>query len=176
MTATHQPFFEIGRVGKSHGLKGEVKVDFILEDFELISELSLVYLKSPGGDMVPHRINDVRLAGPPSNQSFFVLFDKIDDRNKADSIRDCGLMIEDSNAEEWKNNNLDDPFIHYEVVDQNMGPVGNVTDIMETAAHLILICSSEAGEIMIPFVDEYILSVDDDKSVIHCMNLNQLME
>ena len=77
MNATRQPFFEIGRVGKSHGLKGEVKIDFILDDFELISELKLVYLKSPGGEMVPYRISSARLSGSPSNPSFFVLFDKI---------------------------------------------------------------------------------------------------
>ena len=176
MNATHQPFFEIGRVGKSHGLKGEVKIDFILDDFELISELSLVYLKRPGGEMVPHRLINVRFAGPPSNQSFFVLFDKIDDRNKADSLKDCGLMIEDKNAEEWKDIEEEDPIIHFSIVDQALGSVGKVTETLETAAHLILICSSEAGEIMIPYVDEYILSVDDDMAVIHCMNLNQLME
>ncbi len=172
MSATTH-FIEIGLLGKSHGLKGEIKVDFTSGDSDLIRDLSLVYLKSPAGEMMPMRIDQVRIAGSPENPSFFVLFDKVIDRNSAESLRGYSLLIPESEAEAWLNDPEEAEWLNYTVSDSADDEFSDrVADVFYTAAHPV-IQLAESG-LMIPFVDEFVTGIDDENQHITFINLERL--
>jgi ribosomal 30S subunit maturation factor RimM len=47
---------------------------------------------------------------------------------------------------------------------------------MDSPAHSILEAKVGKGSLLIPLVDEYVSDVDNDKRIIKCQNLDQLME
>ena len=166
-------FIEIGRLGKSHGLKGEIKVLFTSRDPDLIRDLSLVYLKSPSGEMMPKRIDHVRMAGSPDNPSFFVLFDNVIDRNTAESLKDYALLIPESEAERWLEQEHVDDWQGYSVSDNSdPGFRDEIAEVFHTAAHPIIQLSHSG--LMIPFVDEFVAGVDEKNRHITCINLKRL--
>lgn len=169
-------FFEVGHIARSHGLKGEVKIDFILDDPSLIQSLNLVYLKNVRGDFEPTRIADIREESRGQHITFFVKFEHIVDRSSADALKNASLYIEQSQAGDWKNYEKEGSLDGYQVFDESGNPIGVVSDVLETAAHPILVIDQDTDSLMVPFVDEFIVSVDDENECITCQNLDQFEE
>jgi len=61
------------------------------------------------------------------------------------------------------------------VKDAQNNNFGIITGVIENPAHLILeVLTDNREKLLIPFVDEYISSVDEDQGIIYCQNLEQL--
>ena len=170
-------FTEIGRIVRSQGLKGEVKVDFISDNPDLVDTLDLVYTKNHLGDFMPLRIKKIRSGVQSGNVTFFVTFEQIAERNKADQLKGYPLLLEQDKATEW----LEEPdvldFEDFTLFDHSdEQEIGEVLEVMETAAHPILVCQINQKEVMIPLVDEYVVSIDVESEYIYCQNLDQLLE
>ena len=58
--ANIQPFTLIGRIDRSHGLDGEVKIIFEFDAPDILNELTVVYLRNERGDYFPARISNIR--------------------------------------------------------------------------------------------------------------------
>ena len=56
--------------------------------------------------------------------------------------------------------------IGFKVYDKNEY-IGDVIDILETAAHDILIINNDTDEIMVPMVDEFIKKIDEKEKLIN---------
>ena len=54
----------------------------------------------------------------------------------------------------------------FTVVDEQLGELGQVVDVAGSAYQDILVVEGPLGEVMVPFVDEFILSVDADAGVV----------
>ena len=51
-----------------------------------------------------------------------------------------------------------------EVVDENDKHIGIVSDVMETPAHTVLRIKTDEKDILIPYVDAFIIKVDEKKN------------
>lgn len=56
--------------------------------------------------------------------------------------------------------------VGFKVYDKNEY-IGDVIDILETAAHDILIINNDTDEIMVPMVDEFIKKIDEKEKCIN---------
>lgn len=174
-----QAFRKIGTIVKVHGLKGEVLVDPEVDLPQLLEEQRLFYIKNRRDDLEPGRVERSYLANKKGRPTFFVKFESVDDRIHAENLVRCDLYVVAELYKYMMINNDDrsaDDFVGYVVIDEGAAPCGEVIDVIKNPAHPILRISSDNGTYMIPFVDEYILSVDDDQAVIHGRNLKPLME
>ena len=54
----------------------------------------------------------------------------------------------------------------YTVEDSSFGPLGTVSDVLESAAQATLFVTGEQGEVLIPFVEEFVEVVDEAASAI----------
>ena len=172
-------FQRIGTIVKAHGLKGEVLVDLEVDLPELLGEQKLFYVNNYRGDLEPRRVEKSYLADKRGRPSFFVKFESVDDRVKAERLVRSGIHVATDQYERLMLPDADytgDELIGCIIIDESETRCGEVVDIIENPAHPILHVASEDGVYMIPFVDEYILSVDDEEGVIHCRNLKPLME
>jgi 16S rRNA processing protein RimM len=119
---------EVGRVGRAHGLRGEVHVvavTNVAERFEPGSRLLV-------GDR-PVVVRSSRVAG----SGFVVRFDGVDDRNAAEALRGATVRAEARDAAD------DELFAHdligAEVRDRAGARIGSVESVQANPAHDLLV-------------------------------------
>lgn len=111
---------EVGRIVKSHGLKGEVVVSFVTN---MIDERT-----SPGARLWSGSEWLTVVSARPHQKNWLVVFDGVVDRNQADALRGTILEAEPLESES-------EVFVH-ELVDKNLvdqhgtdhGPIVSVID------------------------------------------------
>lgn len=118
---------EVGRIGKAHGLKGEVVVDFITDRTEERTE--------PGTELLAGDVMLRVASARPHQQRWLVRFEGIGDRNQAEALRGRSLQAEA----------FDDPdavFVHEligkDVIDQHGTAHGPVVSVIDNPASDLL--------------------------------------
>lgn len=151
--------FKIGQFAKPHGIKGEIAlvtnsdvfddsddpyivcemdgilVPFFVEEFRYKTD-TVVLLKLKN-------VDDERIAREFSNREVFYPLDGMDDDD----------LIGDMT---W------DSFIGYTVTDVKHGDLGTITDVDETTMNVLLQIDHQGEEILLPAVEELILSADHE--------------
>ena len=175
--ANIQPFTLIGRVDRSHGLDGEVKIIFDFDKPEILNEISVVYLRNDRGDYFPARINAVRTEEKRNEFSFFVQFEHIADRTAAEALKNSGVYL-DTNLANSLMPETEEPnsVLHFDVYDLEGKHVGVVMEVIDNSMQSILNVSSENGHLLIPNVNHYVVNEDFEKESIICQNLEELEE
>lgn len=168
---------KVGHISRSHGVQGEVLV--VPDNYAptLFDALDLVLIENSRGDLIPARIESVRVQEKNKRLSFFVKFEHVNDRTQAEDLKNFMIYADREVVE-----GLLDPdempldLSSFEVWTKDT-QIGSVVDMMENPAHPILRVSTDAGEeLLIPVVDEYIADIDEDNRKIQCINLHQLKE
>ncbi len=151
----------VARIGRAHGLKGEVTV-------ELRTDV-------PQERLVPGAVfaTDPEEAGPLTIGAtrvqagrWYVRFDEIKDRNAADAARGVSLVMdsdEDDEEDAW--------FVHELVGLTALRPdgaeVGKVIDLQPMPAQDLLVVKQAGGHrALIPFVADFVLDVDIDAGTV----------
>lgn len=169
------PFTLIGHISRSHGLKGELKVDFETNSPDLVRELEMVYLQNSRGDYFPCRVKQIRTEGKENRLSFFVQFEHIADRNTAEALRGKGIFIEADKAGSFLEEEAEEAtYLDFEVIDEQNQHKGLVIDELDNGAQLVIVVATTSGSLMIPLVDQFVESIDESESIIRCKNLDLL--
>jgi 16S rRNA processing protein RimM len=173
MSSSDSRLVEIARIGKVHGLDGTVRLH-VDEDAETIIEKDvLLHLKTRRGDLIPARIIEFRVEIKRNSRLFFVKFDRIADRSEAEQFQDTPVLA-DTGLRPPKPDT--DSIEGFEIVDET-GAIGIVTGLMQNPAHPIIEAEiqSQYGTLLIPWVDEYVVSIDKKQKKVICQNLDQLI-
>ena len=151
----------IGRVGRAHGVRGEVAVDVRTDEPEQRFAAGAVLGTDP------------RAAGPltvtstrPHGSRLLVRFEEVTDRSAAEGLRGVLLTAALSGDER-----PDDPEEFYDhqlvglqVFDEVGAVAGEVADVLHHPAHDVLVVHRDAGgEAMVPFVAALVPDVDLDR-------------
>ena len=173
--ANISPFVQIGQIARSQGLNGELKVLFESGLIESIEQLNMVYVRTDRGDFYPCRIANLRVEGKGNKISFFVHFEHIADRTAAESLKNKALFLDRETANLLFNDeaNITD-LIDYEVLNEQQKSVGLVVDYMDSGAQIVLTIATTSGSLLVPFVDEFVVEVNDETKTIYCKNLSIL--
>lgn len=97
----------------------------------------------------------------------FVFFKGIDTVEKAEALKDKDLFIPKEDLPEPE----EGEYYYHElagcqVYNEDHEDLGKVTDILETGPNLVLRVSNKEGNFLVPFVDQFIVSVDRHDKVI----------
>lgn len=169
---------EIGRVGRPRGLDGWVRFEPISTLASAILQVDgIVYVKSNRSGYRPLRIDEYYTEEKRNTQSFFVKFDMITNRTEAEEVKDKALYSDQFDPEDDVDSIDDDrtDYSGYKII-YDEESIGSILDVMENPAHSILEAKVGKGSLLIPFVDEFVTEVDHDNRLIHCQNLDQLIE
>ncbi|MCR6711357.1 MAG: ribosome maturation factor RimM [Demequina sp.] len=145
----------VARIGKAHGLKGEVTLDLRSDT----PETRLI----PGATFQTERDGVGRLTVEKVREQhgrWFVTFAEIGDRTAAEDARGTELVIDAEASDEegaW--------FIHELVGLRAVRPdgteVGEVVDLLDMPAHDVLVVREPSGHrAMIPFIEAFVPEVD----------------
>ena len=147
----------VGRIGRAHGVHGEatieVRTDLPDERFLVGTQLS----------------TDPEINGPLTidsardhNGVLLLTFREVKDRTAIERIRDTLLLAEVDMGEEAE---FEDEYhvqqlIGCEVVDQSGNRYGELTDVLNLPGQDLLAIATPAGELLIPFIAEFVPEVD----------------
>ena len=145
----------VARIGRAHGLKGEVTVELHTDipEERLVQGASFETNPATAG---PLTVVKTRTQGG----RWYVVFEEITTRELADAARGAELTIEGEESDE------DDAWYVHELVGllavrPDGTEVGKVVDLQSMPAQDLLIIKQASGErAMIPFVDEFVPEVD----------------
>lgn len=169
-------YHKIGYIARSHGVQGEVLIISELDAPTLFDSLDLVRIENARGDLVPARVESVRVQEKHNRLSFFVKFEHVTDRTQADRLKQYAVFADRDEVDHLLDHDGDGPvdMTSFEVR-MNGSRIGTVEEVLHNPAHPILQISTRNREqLLVPFVDEYVKGVDEEHRQILCRNLEQL--
>lgn len=143
-------------VRKPHGVKGGLKVTLFNIDLELLQQMEQLFVKTG------KNWKQIKLKNVQGHDDYAILhFDEITDRTEADMYREQQLYADrDEVPAPDEDEFFFEDLIDCEVMDEHHNAKGIVTDVLTPAAHEVLVVSRDHDELMIPLVEDWIVSID----------------
>lgn len=147
----------VGKISKSIGLKGEVRVALLTDSPDRFRSLKAVWIGGEAATATRYKIQSVRV----SPAAVVMQVEKVETRTDADSLRGQFVFVADKDEAKPKRGSY---FIH-EIVGMNVvneagESIGTVKEVMQMPAHDVWVITSGSKEFLIPAVKEIIRSVD----------------
>jgi 16S rRNA processing protein RimM len=156
--------FQLGKVVRTFGTKGEVIFQIDSEILSRIKKLESVYLKI-NENLVPFFIE---LLQPKAKGQAMVKFLDVDSTEDASLLAGCDIFIPISILPKQKGTQLFSVEIEgYTVIDACRGETGTVRTVLEMPQQALLAIDFNGKEILIPIVDAIIKKIDRKTKTIH---------
>ena len=154
----------VGHVGKTHGVRGEIKVIPETDDPERFAALETVFLGQQPEDAAPYRVASVRFQPTRRGPMVVLKFEGIETMEQAARLRRQAVFALE---EDLPPLNDDEFFLHdligLDVVTEQGEAVGAVKDVLELRAHCVYVVARPGKpDAMIPAVPAFIVDVDLD--------------
>jgi 16S rRNA processing protein RimM len=149
-------YLVLGRVVRTHGVRGEVKVIPLTESWEPFGPLSRLWLGPAGGPYGPVDVEVARSQG----RAVLLKLRGVESLDAAAPLVGCELALPREQAPPPPAGR----FYHYDVVGlevvRGAERLGRVAEILETPAHDVYVVSGPAGEWMLPATRAHITRID----------------
>ena len=154
----------VGRIGKAHGIKGEVTVEVRTDDPDLRFAAGAELLTEPAA-RGPLTVSRGRVQGG----RLVLSFEGVHDRNAAEALRNT-MLVAEVDPDELP----DDPDEYYDhqlegltvrtVAGEELGVVEQM--IHGPAQDLFAIRRPHGGELLLPFIEEFVPEVDLERGLV----------
>lgn len=159
----------VARIGKPHGIRGEVTVELFTDSPETRFVNGNVFSVQDDGAS-SKAFPELTVEKARWNKNIMLLkFDEFSDRNTAESLRNCELYVEPeesaNNEDSWYADDLIDLTVHQGSLDTP--PLGEVSGLITGKAQdLLEIRLSDGREVLLPFVEEIVPEIDVERGAI----------
>lgn len=163
-------FLLIGKLGKTHGVHGEIDLQVYTDFPERLKHGKKVYL---GEEKKPIILDTVR----PANKVLLVSFDGYNSPEQARALTNLEVFVRTAEVPPLPDGN----FYHHELIGLRVfeGEVylGEITEILETGANDVLVVKQTDGpELLLPDIPDVVLDVDLDEGLIRVNVLDGLRD
>ena len=155
---TKDKCFYVGKIVKTHGLKGEVTLRIDNEQFDEIEELNY-FLLDINDRLIHYFIENI---GYHSNKSF-ILFQDLKTLEAAAQLVGTAVYLPlDLLPEKEGNDFYSHEVVDFLVIDEEKGELGKVQEIIEYPTQSLIQICINGKEVLIPIHDDIIKDVDRD--------------
>jgi 16S rRNA processing protein RimM len=147
----------VGRIGRAHGIRGDVLVEVRTDDPDDRFEVGSVLVTDPikAG---PLTVADARW----HSGKLVLRFEGVDDRNGAEQLRNLLLVVD---SDDLAPSDDPDEFHDFQLVGLAAFGVdgsefGSVVDVIHSAAGEILVLKHQGAERLVPFIQEMVPTID----------------
>lgn len=170
---TKEDCYLLGKITKTHGLKGELAIWLDVDYPEEYEDLDSVLLEVKG-ELVPHFIEEIQIR---ANKSI-IKFEDIDTIEEAQKLVNCDIYLPEDNLPELEDN---DQFYYHEIIDFNVvdevkGKLGKVLAVYTSDRQDLIAMQYEGVEILIPIDDNIVKMVDREKKELYTHLPDGLLE
>ncbi|MBS1637251.1 MAG: 16S rRNA processing protein RimM [Bacteroidetes bacterium] len=149
----------VGYISKTHGLKGhcilKIQDDIFLDE----ENLNAVFVDLNGAS-APYFVEEITW----NNTAYILKLESIDSIDLAKKLVGKSCSVETRFIEE--DANPDKQFIGFTVIDEAYGELGPIEEIVENSANVLIRLTYRNKEVLLPFVDELILEIDESAKII----------
>ena len=162
----------IGKIGRPHGIRGEVKVVPLTDWPERFQQLRSVYLEAEGEDSVLLEIERAQVRG---NRVILKLAG-IEERGQAEQIRGHIIKVNEEDLP------LPEGYFHiFQLIGMDVRSsagetIGAIVDVLRMPSHDIYVVDSNGREVMIPAVEKFVKRVDIENNVMIVEPIEGLLE
>ncbi len=162
-----EPLAQIGRVLKTHGKSGEIKL--ALEDGvapQLVKKLGFLFIEH-FGSRVPYRI-----VGRKGSDLLILKLEDIDNPEEAADFQGASVYVTESEYAEIKEQAVDDPMLEwlgYLILDKVTGHrVGEIKEIWKNKSQLLSLVDAleDNAQYQIPLHSDWIVHIDKEARLI----------
>ena len=174
----HDTLLLVGYIGKTHGVRGEVKVKPETDDPHRLLDLDTLFVGKTPESAKAHRVEALRLQPSKRGLTVVLKLEDIADRETADTLRSLHVYArEDDLPPLGEDEFFLDDLIGLEVVTEESEAVGKVKEILELPAQPVCVVA-RAGEadVLIPAVPEFIVDIDFDAGRLVVRPIEGLLE
>jgi 16S rRNA processing protein RimM len=155
-------YTKVGFIGKSHGLKGELKFkieDDFLEDF---SEIDVIFVEIRG-KKTPYFIENIRAPNNP-----IIKFEDIESKEAATIIQHKAIFMKtvDVQVPEIESDLVYAKYIDYLITDKSLGKLGKIETVEDFPQQEMAIITIKNNDVLIPMNDLFISKIDDKSKTI----------
>jgi 16S rRNA processing protein RimM len=156
--------FQLGKIVRTFGTKGEVIFQIDNEILSRIKKLESVYLKI-NENLIPFFIE---LLQPKAKGQALVKFMDVDGTDEASLLAGCDVFIPIAQMPKHKGTQIFSVEIEgYTVIDAIRGETGTVRIVLEMPKQALLAIDFNGKEILVPIVDEIVKKIDRKTRTIH---------
>jgi len=151
--------FKIGFIIKTHGLKGEVTISLDEDAPTDLSSIHAVFLEK-NKSLVPYFIHSVSIRG----RKALVKFEDIASVEEAGKLTKHSIYLQKSaRPKSGRGKFYNDEIIHFKVIDQNLGSLGCIVEIMQAGPNRLLVLDHDGKEVLIPVNSPFISRINKTK-------------
>ena len=151
----------VGKILRGFGIKGEVKVQIITDEPEKRFKVKKVLYLKQDETFSPVTITSVRY-----HQSNVLLsFADHPDLTSVEGYHGCELFVDRKDIKS-KDSVYAFELMNVSVYKEDGTLVGVVSDILDTGAHIVLRIKTDAKDVLIPYVDRFIIRFDQTKNIL----------
>lgn len=143
-----QNLLEIGKIVRTHGIKGGVKVINFLDDD--LSKFKHVYI---GENKLSANIKSI---SPLNGGAYLITFDVIKDIDSAEKLKNKSIYIDREEYSDYKDKVYLSDLINAPVLNENGEKLGVLVDFDDYGASVILTIRTGAVSYSVPYVDDII--------------------
>lgn len=159
-----EKYISVGKLGKPHGLSGAFRF-FLDRELKSRNKLPAHFLLNQKGSYMPWFIKKIEWTG--FNEGY-ILFEEVASPEKGKQYTGTGLFLSEKDTNQYfkKDAGSLDYLNGYKAIDETDGEIGVIEDVVENPGQVLLSITRDGKEIMIPFVEEFIVSLNKRKKEI----------
>ncbi len=163
MSFSEESLVESGQIVGFHGLRGDLKVRPLSGDPEALLSAAEVFLRLPDGKL----IKAVPLRQSLHKGVVLLKLEGFESLTAVEGFKGCKILLDRALLPEL----AEDEFYWHQiegarVVDLTQGELGTLKSMFSTAAHDTWVVEGVAGEVMIPVVAAFIVSINPQQALI----------
>ncbi|MFO8240763.1 MAG: ribosome maturation factor RimM [Dissulfuribacterales bacterium] len=162
MDADDNFFFAIGKIVKTHGIRGEVQA-YSYSDIRYFFDYKDIFVQDKYGDKMPHRLVTARVK---KGRSVILALEGVVDLTQAGSLVNTEIFLDRSKLSLL----AEGEYYWHEieglsVVSAKGEKLGILSDVLSTGAHDVYVVKGERGEILVPAVEQIVKTIDPEKGL-----------
>ncbi len=159
---TLMELFVIGKIVKTSGLKGRLKVMSYLESHDALQFFDEVYVRQGKDTKGPFTLKNIRVR----KNNFIVDVEGVEDIENARAFLECHMLISadklpklPENEYYWRD------ITGLKVITEDGHFLGIVTDIFPTGSNDVYVCTGGEREILLPGISDVVRKIDIEQGV-----------
>jgi 16S rRNA processing protein RimM len=166
-------FYFLGKITKTSGYKGSLVFFFDVDDIDRYTDLEAVFINI-NDELVPFAIKNISFK---SAKSAIVQLEDVTDEDAASALIGFELYLPISFLPPLDGKNFYyHEVIGFKVIDENIGELGSVKEILDQSSQAILVIGQNEKEILVPITDDIIQSVDRKNKIIRVITPTGLVD
>ena len=153
--------YRIGRIGKPHGVKGEVSMTFNDDVFDRVDSEYLIL--SVDGILVPFFFEEYRFK---SGETALVKFCGIDTKEQAQELTGCDVFFPKSLSDRKEGELTFEELVGFSLIDSDHDNrlIGTISSVDESTVNVLFsVTTPEGNDILIPASDDFVTGIDTGK-------------